>query len=122
MKEHRGVNLFFSTDISKAILDAQLIFISVNTPTKTFGTGKGKAADLKYVLSAATEIGKTVIQGHKIVVEKSTVPVKAAESIMSILVSWAQKVLFSVLFTYIHNQLCILEVNTERKRRVPSFV
>ena len=84
-------------------MDAQLIFISVNTPTKTFGTGKGKAADLKYVLSAATEIGKTVTQGHKIVVEKSTVPVKAAESIMSILVSWAQKVSFSVLFTYIIN-------------------
>ena len=84
-------------------MDAQLIFISVNTPTKTFGTGKGKAADLKYVLSAATEIGKTVTQGHKIVVEKSTVPVKAAESIMAILVSWAQKVLFSVLFTYMVN-------------------
>ena len=96
VKEQRGVNLFFSTDISKAILDAQLIFISVNTPTKTFGTGKGKAADLMYVEMAAREIGKTVTQGHKIIVEKSTVPVKAAESILTILVRLVSKVLFAV--------------------------
>ena len=65
----------------------QLVFICVNTPTKTFGLGKGKAADLKYVELAARMIADTVEegQGRKIVVEKSTVPVKAAESISNIL-------------------------------------
>jgi UDPglucose 6-dehydrogenase len=64
-----------------------LVFICVNTPTKTFGLGKGKAADLKYVELAARMIADTVEegQGRKIVVEKSTVPVKAAESISNIL-------------------------------------
>ena len=63
------------------------MFICVNTPTKTFGQGKGKAADLKYVELAARMIADTVEegQGRKIVVEKSTVPVKAAESISNIL-------------------------------------
>ena len=63
------------------------MFICVNTPTKTFGLGKGKAADLKYVELAARMIADTVEegQGRKIVVEKSTVPVKAAESISNIL-------------------------------------
>jgi len=83
----RGKNLFFSTDIEKAIREADLIFICVNTPTKTFGLGKGKAADLKYVELAARMIADTVMEdaGRKIVVEKSTVPVKAAESISNIL-------------------------------------
>ena len=83
----RGHNLIFSTDIKTAIQEADLIFICVNTPTKTFGLGKGKAADLKYVELAARMIADTVVegQGRKIVVEKSTVPVKAAESISNIL-------------------------------------
>jgi len=87
VKEVRNRNLYFSTDIEKAIREADLIFISVNTPTKTFGLGKGKAADLKYVELAARMIADTVGegQGRKIVVEKSTVPVKAAESISNIL-------------------------------------
>lgn len=80
----RNRNLFFSTDIDTAIREAELIFISVNTPTKTFGNGKGRAADLKYVESAARMIAN-VAQNSKIVVEKSTVPVKAAESIIHIL-------------------------------------
>lgn len=80
----RGKNLFFSTDIDKAIKEADLIFISVNTPTKTFGNGKGKAADLKYVESAARMIAE-IATSNKIVVEKSTVPVRAAESIMNVL-------------------------------------
>lgn len=80
----RNKNLFFSTDIDTAIKEADLIFISVNTPTKTFGNGKGRAADLKYVESAARMIAD-VAQSSKIVVEKSTVPVRAAESIMKIL-------------------------------------
>ncbi|XP_067944817.1 UDP-glucose 6-dehydrogenase-like [Watersipora subatra] len=85
VEQVRGRNLFFSTNITKAITEADLIFISVNTPTKTFGVGKGRAADLKYVESAARSIGAAVKQGHKVIVEKSTVPVKAAESISKIL-------------------------------------
>lgn len=84
VKECRGKNLFFSTDVETAIQEADLIFISVNTPTKTCGNGKGRAADLKYVESVSRMIAE-VASGNKIVVEKSTVPVRAAESIMNIL-------------------------------------
>lgn len=80
----RGKNLFFSTEVHLAIKEADLIFISVNTPTKTFGNGRGRAADLKYVEGAARMIAE-VADGNKIVVEKSTVPVRAAESIMTVL-------------------------------------
>ncbi|CAG5115004.1 unnamed protein product, partial [Candidula unifasciata] len=84
VKSCRGQNLFFSTNIDQEILDADLIFICVNTPTKTFGLGKGRAADLKYIESCARRIAD-VAQSSKIVVEKSTVPVKAAQSISNIL-------------------------------------
>lgn len=80
----RYKNLHFSTDVVKGIKEAELIFISVNTPTKYFGIGKGRAADLKYIESAARKIAE-VAENNKIVVEKSTVPVKAAESITYIL-------------------------------------
>ncbi|XP_045567038.1 UDP-glucose 6-dehydrogenase [Salmo salar] len=79
----RGKNLFFSTDIDSAIRDADLVFISVNTPTKTYGMGKGRAADLKYIEACARRIVE-VSDGYKIVTEKSTVPVRAAESIRRI--------------------------------------
>ena len=87
MEQCRGKNLIFSTDIESAIKSADIIFICVNTPTKTFGMGCGKAADLKYVELAARMIAETVEEGSgmKIVVEKSTVPVRAAESIGNIL-------------------------------------
>ena len=87
VEEVRGRNLHFSTNIEAAIRGADLIFISVNTPTKSFGMGKGKAADLRYVEIAARMIADTVDEnsGLKIVVEKSTVPVRAAESIAHIL-------------------------------------
>lgn len=84
VRQRRGINLFFSTDINSSIREADLIFISVNTPTKTFGNGKGRAADLKYVEGAARMIAE-VADTSKIVVEKSTVPVRAAESIINIL-------------------------------------
>lgn len=84
VKACRGKNLFFSNDVKTAILEADLIFISVNTPTKSFGNGKGRAADLKYVEGAARMIAD-IAQNNKIVVEKSTVPVRAAESILNIL-------------------------------------
>lgn len=92
----RGKNLFFSTDVESAIESADLIFISVNTPTKTFGVGKGRAPDLKYVESAARKIAE-VATAPKIVVEKSTVPVKAAESITKILKHLAPQIPFQVL-------------------------
>ncbi|KAI2802101.1 hypothetical protein BLOT_010293 [Blomia tropicalis] len=80
----RNRNLFFSTDLQKEIGDAELIFISVNTPTKMFGFGKGKAADLQNLENVSRLIAEISVQS-KIVVEKSTVPVRAAESIDRIL-------------------------------------
>ncbi|KAK4876970.1 hypothetical protein RN001_009476 [Aquatica leii] len=80
----RGKNLFFTTNCERAISEADLIFISVNTPIKTFGHGKGKALDLQHVEDAARMIAASS-KRNKIVVEKSTVPVRAAESISHIL-------------------------------------
>ncbi|KAK4019778.1 hypothetical protein OUZ56_001785 [Daphnia magna] len=84
VKQCRGKNLFFSTDMAPALKEADLIFISVNTPTKTFGLGKGRAADLKFVESCARLIAE-VCDRSKIVVEKSTVPVRSAASIVNVL-------------------------------------
>ena len=83
VKECRGRNLFYSTEIIESIKKADLIFISVNTPTKTYGVGKGRAADLTFVESCARMIAENATS-FKIVVEKSTVPVRAAESISKI--------------------------------------
>lgn len=80
----RGRNLHFTTDIKSAIAAADLIFVSVGTPTKSYGIGAGRAADLRYIESAARVIAE-VAQGHKIIVEKSTIPVKTASAIQSIL-------------------------------------
>lgn len=84
VRRARGRNLFFSTEVDAAIRDADMIFISVNTPTKTYGSGAGKAADLKYVELCARRIAE-VATGPKIVVEKSTLPVRTAEAIKTIL-------------------------------------
>jgi UDPglucose 6-dehydrogenase len=84
----RGKNLFFSTDES-CIPEADIIFISVNTPTKTYGQGKGYAADLKYIESCSRRIAELVKTGHKIVVEKSTVPVRCSVAVRKILSSTA---------------------------------
>ncbi len=94
--ETRGKNLFFSTDVEKAIDEAQIIFISVNTPTKTYGTGKGMAADLKYIELCARQIAR-VAKDDKIVVEKSTLPVRTAEAIKSILDNTGNGVQFQIL-------------------------
>jgi len=96
VKEARGRNLFFSTDIDKAIVESEMIFIAVNTPTKTYGEGKGQAADLKYVELCARQIAK-VAKTDKIVVEKSTLPVRTAETIQSILDLTGNGVNFEVL-------------------------
>jgi UDPglucose 6-dehydrogenase len=94
--EARGRNLFFSTDVDDAIDKAEMIFISVNTPTKTYGAGKGMAADLKYVELCARQIAR-VATSDKIVVEKSTLPVKTAEAIQSILDNTGNGVNFQIL-------------------------
>lgn len=96
VKEARGRNLFFSTDVDKAIELAEVIFISVNTPTKTYGLGAGQAPDMKYLERCARRIGE-VAKGRKIIVEKSTVPVKTAQSIHSILSAYKSGVEFQVL-------------------------
>ncbi|WP_417358094.1 UDP-glucose 6-dehydrogenase [Flavobacterium sp.] len=94
--EARGRNLFFSTNVEKAIDEAEMIFISVNTPTKTYGLGKGKAADLKYIELCARQIA-SVAKTDKIVVEKSTLPVRTAEAIKSILDNTGNGVKFQIL-------------------------
>eukprot|EP00890_Picochlorum_soloecismus_P005216 jgi/Picsp_1/5696/NSC_03055-R1_udp-glucose dehydrogenase len=80
----RDRNLFFSTDVERHISEADIIFVSVNTPTKTAGIGAGKAADLTYWEGAARMIA-SISKSSKIVVEKSTVPVKTAEAIEKVL-------------------------------------
>ena len=80
----RGKNLFFSTDVPAAIAEADIIFVSVNTPTKTTGVGAGMAADLRYWENTARQI-RQCADTPKIVVEKSTVPVKTAEAMAQIL-------------------------------------
>jgi UDPglucose 6-dehydrogenase len=94
--EARNRNLFFSTDVESAIDEAQMIFISVNTPTKTYGSGKGMAADLKYIELCARQIAK-IAKDDKIVVEKSTLPVRTAEAIKSILDKTGNGVKFQIL-------------------------
>lgn len=96
VNERRGKNLFFSTDIEKGIREAQMIFISVNTPTKTYGQGKGMAADLKYIELCARQIAEIATE-DKIVVEKSTIPVKTAQTLKAILDSTGGGVKFQIL-------------------------
>ncbi len=86
VNECRGNNLHFSNDIPYHIKRADMIFISVNTPTKTRGIGAGQAVDLKFVEASSREIAKFA-EGHTIVVEKSTLPVKTAQTIKDILES-----------------------------------
>ena len=94
--QQRSKNLFFTTELERAIDEADIIFISVNTPTKTYGKGKGKAADLKYVELAARMIGKAS-KRDKIVVEKSTLPVRTAQTLKSILENTGNGVKFEIL-------------------------
>ncbi|HBI86696.1 MULTISPECIES: nucleotide sugar dehydrogenase [Sphingobacterium] len=96
LAESRGRNLFFSTDVDAAIEEADMIFISVNTPTKNYGKGKGEAADLKYIELCARQIAR-VASSDKIVVEKSTLPVRTAQALKSILHNTGNGVSFQVL-------------------------
>jgi UDPglucose 6-dehydrogenase len=86
ISKYREKNLFFTTDIKSSIFEADMIFLSVNTPTKTKGIGAGKASDLKWVEASARQIAE-YSTSHTIVVEKSTLPVRTAETIKTILES-----------------------------------
>ena len=80
----RDINLFFSTEVEKCISEADMVFLSVNTPTKTQGIGAGQASDLKWIEASARQVAKFSV-GHTIVVEKSTIPVRTADTIKQIL-------------------------------------
>jgi UDPglucose 6-dehydrogenase len=96
VKNVRGKNLFFDTDIDASIKEADIIFVSVNTPTKTFGFGCGKASDLQYIEKTARSI-LAASESDKIVVEKSTLPVRTAESMERILNSNQKGIRFDVV-------------------------
>ena len=96
VREVRGRNLFFSTDINNQIDAAEIIFVSVNTPTKTFGQGAGKAADLQYWEKTARQILENS-STSKLVIEKSTLPVRTAEAMERILNSNNRGLHFDVL-------------------------
>ncbi|MFV5693076.1 UDP-glucose 6-dehydrogenase [Flavobacterium sp. LT1R49] len=96
VREARGRNLFFSTEVESAIDAADMIFIAVNTPTKTYGEGKGMAADLKFVELCARQIAR-IAKNDKIIVEKSTLPVRTAETLQTILDRTGNGVKFEVL-------------------------
>jgi len=96
VRSTRDKNLFFSTKIKECIEKSYMIFIAVNTPTKTKGKGAGKAADLRYVESTAKTIAK-FSKSNKIIVEKSTLPVRTAEKIKKILKKNSDKIHFDVI-------------------------
>ncbi len=96
IKEVRGKNLFFSNDIAGNIEKSEMIFMAVNTPTKTEGEGAGMAADLKYVEACAKDIAK-YSKSDKIVIEKSTLPVRTAEKIKEILEKNSNGIQFEIL-------------------------
>ncbi len=92
----RGKNLHFSTDVKGAIAAADIVFVAVNTPTKSYGVGAGRAADLRFIESVARTIAECAT-GPKIIVEKSTIPVKTAETIKDILAANGRGIKFQVL-------------------------
>jgi UDPglucose 6-dehydrogenase len=96
VKVARGRNLFFSTEVAPNIKDADIIFVSVNTPTKTFGEGAGKTADLQYWEKTARDIVRAS-ESDKIIVEKSTLPVRTASAMERILNTNDRKIHFDVL-------------------------
>lgn len=96
VKQCRGKNLHFTTDVHGCIQKSDIIFVAVNTPTKTYGVGAGRAADLRFIESVARTIAD-VATTPKIIVEKSTIPVKTAEAIKAILAANTRGLKFSVL-------------------------
>ena len=104
VKRCRGMNLFFSTEVHKCISEADMIFISVNTPTKTSGVGAGQASDLKWVESCARQISEHA-RGYTIVIEKSTLPVRTGELIQDILESSKSSLNSESKISLIYNQI-----------------
>ena len=96
VRQARDRNLFFSTEVDQGIHNADIIFVSVNTPTKTFGQGAGRAADLQYWEKTARQILEHSDR-NKIVVEKSTLPVRTAEAMERILNANTKNIRFDVL-------------------------
>lgn len=96
VKASRGKNLFFTTDVTSSIKEAYIIFVSVNTPTKMFGHGRGKASNLQYWEKTARNI-MTYSEDDKIIVEKSTLPVRAADAMGKILHANTKGLKFEVL-------------------------
>ncbi len=96
VSQARGRNLFFSTDVAGHIKQADIIFVAVNTPTKTYGVGAGRAADLRFIESVARTIAEHA-ESDKIIVEKSTIPVKTADAIQAIVAANAKGLKFQVL-------------------------
>jgi UDPglucose 6-dehydrogenase len=96
VKQARGRNLHFSTDVAGNIKKADIIFVSVNTPTKMYGVGAGRAADLRFIESVARTIAEQA-ESDKIIVEKSTIPVKTADAISTILAANTKGLKFQVL-------------------------
>jgi len=96
VKAARGRNLFFSSEIDAAIREAEVVFVSVNTPTKSFGDGAGRAADLQFWEKVARQIVR-VATSPKIVVEKSTLPVKTAQTMETILNAAGSRIRFEVI-------------------------
>ncbi|HNY96990.1 MAG TPA: nucleotide sugar dehydrogenase [Smithellaceae bacterium] len=96
VRKTRGRNLFFSTDVEGQIQENDIIFVCVNTPTKTFGAGAGMAADLQYWEKTARQILENS-KTPKIVIEKSTLPIKTAQAMERILSSGKKNVTFDVL-------------------------
>ena len=96
VKKVRDKNLFFTTDVDAGIREADIIFVSVNTPTKTFGEGAGKASDLQYIEKTARQILKAS-DSDKIIVEKSTLPVRTAEALERVLNSNDKGIRFEIV-------------------------
>ena len=96
VRKSLGRNLIFSTDVEAGIQGADIVFVAVNTPTKSYGVGAGRAADLRFIESVARTIAECA-NGPKIIVEKSTIPVKTAETIKDILAANGRGIKFQVL-------------------------
>ena len=117
----RGKNLFFSSEMEKSISDADMIFISVNTPTKTKGLGAGQASDLCWLEASARQVANFA-NGHTIVVEKSTLPVRTAQAITEILKTTNRKNQISKTFSVLSNPEFLAEGTAIKDLEKPDRV
>jgi len=118
VKAARGRNLFFSSEVEETVREADMVFVSVNTPTKTYGIGAGRAADLKFIELCARTIAR-VSDRPKIVVEKSTIPVRTAESLKAVLEANARD---GVRFEVLSNPEFLAEGTAMRDLESPDRV